>query len=121
MSRPQSGSAVSTTARPYSPAAADPADVARIAVDAAGRVPGVSDVRPATVRPDDRSVTVDLRLIIRYGHSVPAVAEAVRTAVADRVAADTGLAVASVTVTVDDLLVPGVDTLGAATTRRAED
>ncbi|RLP85449.1 Asp23/Gls24 family envelope stress response protein [Micromonospora sp. BL4] len=85
------------------------ADVARIAADAAGGVPGVSDVRPATVRMDGRSVGLDLRLVTWYGHSVPAVAEAVRVAVADRMAADTGLSVAAVTVTVDDLLVPGVD------------
>ncbi|MEV4659491.1 Asp23/Gls24 family envelope stress response protein [Micromonospora sp. NPDC049301] len=85
------------------------ADVARIAADAAGRVPGVSDVHPATVRMDDRSVGLDLRLVTWYGHSVPTVAEAVRATVAERVTTDTGLAVAAVTVTVDDLLVPGVD------------
>ncbi|MBQ0901191.1 Asp23/Gls24 family envelope stress response protein [Micromonospora sp. U21] len=92
------------------------ADVARIAADAAGRVPGVSGAHPATVRMDDRSVGLDLHLITWYGHSVPAVAEAVRVAVADRVAADTGLTVAAVTVTVDDLLLPGVDVPGTGRT-----
>ncbi|WCN78770.1 Asp23/Gls24 family envelope stress response protein [Micromonospora sp. LH3U1] len=90
-------------------------DVARIAAEAAGRVPGVSDAHPATVRLGDRSVGLDLHLVTTYGHSVPAVAEAVRTTVTDRVAAGTGRAVAAVTVTVDDLLVPGAD--GAGTGR----
>ncbi|MGI5520731.1 Asp23/Gls24 family envelope stress response protein [Micromonospora sp. CA-259024] len=83
------------------------ADVARIAAEAAGRVPGVSGARPAVVRLGDRCVGLDLHLVTSYGHNVPAVAEAVRMAVADRVTAGTGLAVAAVTVTVDDLLVPG--------------
>ncbi|MET8120077.1 Asp23/Gls24 family envelope stress response protein [Micromonospora sp. NPDC005189] len=91
------------------------ADVARIATEAADQVPGVSGARPATVRLSDRSVGLDLHLVTSYGHSVPAVAEAVRTAVADRVAAGTGLTVAAVTITVDDLLVPGAD--GAGTRR----
>ncbi|MDG4757912.1 Asp23/Gls24 family envelope stress response protein [Micromonospora sp. WMMD710] len=106
------------TARPTTGTASglvppDSAKVTRIAVEAAGRVPGVCGVRPALVRLDDRSVGLDLHLITWYGHSVPAVAEAVRAAVADRVHADTGLTVAAVTVTVDDLLVPGVDGAGS--------
>ncbi|MFC8298128.1 DUF6286 domain-containing protein [Micromonospora orduensis] len=88
---------------------AEAADVARIATEAAGRVPGVASARPATVRLGGRSVGLDLHLVTAYGHNVPAVAEAVRAAVADRVADTTGLAVAAVTVTVDDLLVPGAD------------
>nr|WP_161556712.1 Asp23/Gls24 family envelope stress response protein [Micromonospora acroterricola] len=81
----------------------------------------MSGVQPATVRLDDRSVSLDLRLITWYGHSVPAVADAVRAAVADRVAADTGLTVTAVTVTVDDLLVPGVDTTETEVTHRNSD
>ncbi|MBM0235560.1 Asp23/Gls24 family envelope stress response protein [Micromonospora sp. STR1_7] len=91
--------------------------MARIATDAAGQVPGVSRAHPAAVRLSERSVGLDLHLITSYGHSVPAVAEAVRMAVADRVAAGTGLTVAAVTVTVDDLLVPGAD--GTRTERPA--
>ncbi|MEU1589823.1 Asp23/Gls24 family envelope stress response protein [Micromonospora sp. NPDC005710] len=87
----------------------DAADVAQIAVQAASLVPGVSVVRPAAVRLDDGSVALDLHLITWYGHSVPTIAETVRAVVAERVAARTGLSVAVVTVTVDDLLVPGVD------------
>ncbi|WFE54042.1 Asp23/Gls24 family envelope stress response protein [Micromonospora sp. WMMD1155] len=83
------------------------ADVARIAVDAARQVPGVSGVHPATVRLVDRSVGLDLHLVTTYGYGVPVVAEAVRAAVADRVAAGTGLTVAAVTITVVDLIVPG--------------
>ncbi|MET8253171.1 Asp23/Gls24 family envelope stress response protein [Micromonospora sp. NPDC005197] len=83
------------------------AQVGRIAADAAGRVPGVSDVRPATVRVGDRSVGLDLNLIIEYGHHVPAVADAVRRAVAEQVLAGTGRAVAAVTITVRDLVVTG--------------
>lgn len=85
------------------------ADVGRIAADAAGRVPGVSDVRPATVRVGDRAVGLDLHLAIEYGHSVPAVADAVRRTVAEQVLAGTGHAVAAVTITVRDLAMPGAD------------
>ncbi|WP_433121212.1 Asp23/Gls24 family envelope stress response protein [Micromonospora sp. CA-246542] len=58
---------------------------------------------------DDRTVGLDLDLITEYGHSVPAVADAVRRAVADRVYADTGHTVVAVTITVRDLVVPGSD------------
>ncbi|MFG1649818.1 Asp23/Gls24 family envelope stress response protein [Micromonospora sp. NPDC049275] len=84
-------------------------EVGRIATDAAGRVPGVSDVRPTTVRVDDRSVGLDLHLTIEYGHRVPAVADAVRRTVAEQVLAGTGHAVAAVTITVRDLAMPGSD------------
>ncbi|MFI6781217.1 Asp23/Gls24 family envelope stress response protein [Micromonospora sp. NPDC050276] len=97
------------------PHPAEAADVARVAVQAASLVPGVSVVRPAAVRLDDRSVGLDLHLITWYGHSVPTIAETVRAVVAERVAAQTGLKVAVVTVTVDDLLVPGVDVSGVLT------
>ncbi|MEO3775076.1 Asp23/Gls24 family envelope stress response protein [Micromonospora sp. B9E7] len=90
------------------------ADVARIAVHAARQVPGVTGAHPATVRLVDRCVGIDLHLVTRYGYSVPAVAEAVRIAVADRVAAGTGLTVAAVTITVDDLIVPGTHHADAA-------
>ncbi|MEU4530654.1 Asp23/Gls24 family envelope stress response protein [Micromonospora ureilytica] len=105
---PGTGLATGSERRP-----GDAADVARIAVQAASLVPGVSVVRPAAVRLDDRTVGLDLHLITWYGHSVPTIAETVRAVVADRVAAQTGLTVAVVTVTVDDLLVPGVDGPGA--------
>ncbi|MGC4869134.1 Asp23/Gls24 family envelope stress response protein [Micromonospora sp. DT53] len=111
---PSTGLTTGTTASERRPG--DAADVARIAVQAASLVPGVSVVRPAAVRLDDRSVGLDLHLITWYGHSVPTIAETVRAVVADRVAAQTGLSVALVTVTVDDLLVPGVDGPGADTT-----
>ncbi|WUR57098.1 Asp23/Gls24 family envelope stress response protein [Micromonospora chokoriensis] len=87
--------------------AVEKADVARIAVHAARQVPGVTGTHPATVRLVDTSVGLDLHLVTTYGYSVPAVTEAVRIAVADRVAAGTGLTVAAVTITVDDLIVPG--------------
>jgi uncharacterized alkaline shock family protein YloU len=88
---------------------ADAETVGRIAARAAGEVRGVHEARPVAVRLDDRSVGIDLRLVTRYGRSVPAVAESVRAAVADRVTAATGLVVVAVTVTVVDVLVPGVD------------
>ncbi|MEV1113275.1 MULTISPECIES: Asp23/Gls24 family envelope stress response protein [unclassified Micromonospora] len=95
------------------------AQVGRSAVAAAGRVPGIRDVRPVTVRVDDRTVGLDLDLITEYGHHLPAVADAVRRAVADRVYADTGHTVVAVTITVRDLVVPGSDeaTLRPSTTR----
>ncbi|WP_327036113.1 Asp23/Gls24 family envelope stress response protein [Micromonospora ureilytica] len=108
---PGAGLATGTTGSERRPG--DATDVARIAVQAASLVPGVSVVRPAAVRLDDRTVGLDLHLITWYGHSVPTIAETVRAVVADRVAAQTGLTVAVVTVTVDDLLVPGVDGPGA--------
>ncbi|MDG4781549.1 Asp23/Gls24 family envelope stress response protein [Micromonospora sp. WMMD961] len=95
--------------RPPQHRTAGTADVARIAADAARQVPGVTDAHPATVRLVDDAVGLDLHLVGTYGHSVPAVAEAVRIAVADRLAAETGLTVATVTITVDDLIVPGAD------------
>ncbi|MGC4880782.1 Asp23/Gls24 family envelope stress response protein [Micromonospora sp. DT43] len=69
----------------------------------------MSDVRPATVRVGDRAVGLDLHLAIEYGHSVPAVADAVRRTVAEQVLAGTGHAVAAVTITVRDLAMPGAD------------
>ncbi|MCG5470030.1 Asp23/Gls24 family envelope stress response protein [Micromonospora sp. LAH09] len=93
------------------------ADVARIAAEAARRVSGVTSAHPAAVRLGGGSVGLDLHLVTSYGNSVPAVSEAVRVAVCERVAAGTGLTVAAVTITVDDLLVPGVD--GAAAGRPA--
>jgi hypothetical protein len=110
---PDTGLTAGTTGAQRRPA--DTADVARIAVQTASLVPGVSVVRPAAVRLDDRSVGLDLHLITWYGHSVPTIAETVRALVAERVAAQTGLIVAVVTVTVDDLLVPGVDVSGVLT------
>ncbi|MEV4120248.1 Asp23/Gls24 family envelope stress response protein [Micromonospora sp. NPDC049645] len=107
---PDAGLTTATTGAQRRPV--DAADVARIAVRAASLVPGVSVVRPAAVRLDDRSVGLDLHLITWYGHSVPTIAETVRAVVAERVTAQTGLRVAGVTVTVDDLLVPGVDGSG---------
>ncbi|MGV9213363.1 Asp23/Gls24 family envelope stress response protein [Micromonospora sp. RB23] len=85
------------------------AQVGRSAVAAAGRVRGIRDVRPVTVRVDDRTVGLDLDLVTEYGHSVPAVADALRRAVADRVYADTGRTVVAVTITVRDLVVPDAD------------
>ncbi|MET8360921.1 Asp23/Gls24 family envelope stress response protein [Micromonospora sp. NPDC005171] len=110
---PSTGLAAGTAGSQHRPG--DAADVAQIAVRAASLVPGVSVVRPAAVRLDDWSVGLDLHLITWYGHSVPTIAETVRAVVAERVAAQTGLSVAVVTVTVDDLLVPGVDGPGADT------
>ncbi|MET7819626.1 Asp23/Gls24 family envelope stress response protein [Micromonospora zamorensis] len=107
-----------TSRRPAGPDRRGPrtvtaADVARIAAEVARRVSGVTGAHPTAVRLAGGSVGLDLHLVTSYGHSVPAVAEAVRVAVSERVAADTGVGVAAVTITVDDLLVPGVDSAGA--------
>ncbi|MFI6269540.1 Asp23/Gls24 family envelope stress response protein [Micromonospora zamorensis] len=95
------------------PSTVTAADVARIAAEVARRVSGVTGAHPAAVRLGGGSVGLDLHLVTSYGHSVPAVAEAVRMAVSERVAAETGVGVAAVTITVDDLLVPDVDSTGA--------
>ncbi|MFI7607826.1 Asp23/Gls24 family envelope stress response protein [Micromonospora sp. NPDC049366] len=90
--------------------------VARVAAHAARQVPGVYALVPVPARPhgvaarlDDRVASVDVELVAWYGSSVLAVADAVRDAVIDQVGAATGLAVREVTVTVEDLVVPGVD------------
>ncbi|MEU7918488.1 hypothetical protein [Micromonospora zamorensis] len=88
-------------------------DVARIAAEAARRVSGVTGAHPTAVRLGGGSAGLDLHLVASYGHSVPALAEAVRVAVSERVAAETGVGVAAVTITVDALLVPGMDSAGA--------
>ncbi|MEU8300683.1 Asp23/Gls24 family envelope stress response protein [Micromonospora sp. NPDC048909] len=94
-----------------------PEAVARITAHAARRVPGVYALVPVPARPhgvavrlDDHSTSVDVELVAWYGRSVLAVADAVRAAVIDGVEAATGLAVREVTVTVDDVVVPGADT-----------
>ncbi|WP_088948312.1 Asp23/Gls24 family envelope stress response protein [Micromonospora zamorensis] len=74
---------------------------------------GVTGAHPTAVRLGGGSVGLDLHLVTSYGHSVLAVAEAVRVAVSERVAAEAGVGVAAVTITVDDLLVPGVDSAEA--------
>jgi hypothetical protein len=90
-------------------AAARVGRIAADAADAAGRVPGVADVRPATVRLGDRCVGLDLELTTEYGRSVPDLADTVRRAVADGVFAGTGRTVATVTITVRALRTPGPD------------
>ncbi|TQJ22771.1 putative alkaline shock family protein YloU [Micromonospora sp. A202] len=95
------------------PSTVTAADIARIAAEAARRVSGVNGAHPTAVRLAGGAVGLDLHLVTSYGHSVPVVAEAVRVAVSERVAADTGVGVAAVTITVDDLRVPGVDSAGA--------
>ncbi|WBB69008.1 Asp23/Gls24 family envelope stress response protein [Micromonospora sp. WMMD812] len=94
----------------------NPEAVARVAAHAARQVPGVYALVPVPARPhgvavrlDDHVASVDVDLVAWYGRSVLAVADAVRDAVIDRVRASTGLAVREVTVTVDDLVVPGPD------------
>lgn len=52
------------------------------------------------------SVDIDISLSVLYGHNVPAVAEAVRTAVKDKVESLTGLAVRAVNVLVTDVQFP---------------
>ncbi|WP_406045433.1 Asp23/Gls24 family envelope stress response protein [Micromonospora sp. NBC_00898] len=79
--------------------------IARLAEDAARYVRGVS-APAATVRADGRAARVDLDLAVDHGEHLPTVAEAVRRRVTAEVEAHTGLAVAAVTVTVVDLLLP---------------
>ncbi|MEV0429024.1 Asp23/Gls24 family envelope stress response protein [Micromonospora sp. NPDC050495] len=80
--------------------------IARLAEDAAARTPAAS-APAATVRVAGNVARVDLDLVVDHGAHLPAVAEAVRRRIADRVEAGTGLTVESVTVTVVDLRLPG--------------
>ncbi|MET7752470.1 Asp23/Gls24 family envelope stress response protein [Micromonospora sp. NPDC005367] len=98
------------------PTRVTPDAVARISAHAARQAPGVHALvavpaRPhgVTVRLDDRAVSVDVDVVTWYGHSVLTVADAIRDAVIERVESSTGLAVREVTVTVQDVVVPGVD------------
>ncbi|MEU6206622.1 Asp23/Gls24 family envelope stress response protein [Micromonospora musae] len=93
-----------------------PDAVARISAQAARHAPGVHSLvivpaRPygVTVRLDDRTVSVDVDVVTWYGRSVLTVADAIRDAVIDQVTSSTGLTVREVTVTVADVVVPGVD------------
>ncbi len=70
--------------------------------------PGISvDLR-------DGSVDIDVTMSIVFGASVPAVAEAVRKAVTDQVAATTGLPVRAVNVLVTDVVFPEDQAGGSA-------
>ncbi|WP_165947301.1 Asp23/Gls24 family envelope stress response protein [Micromonospora sp. 15K316] len=93
-----------------------PDAVARLSAQAARQAPGVHSLvsvpaRPygVTVRLDDRAVSVDVDVVTWYGRSVLTVADAIRDAVIDQVRSSTGLTVREVTVTVEDVVVPGVD------------
>ncbi|MFC0505837.1 Asp23/Gls24 family envelope stress response protein [Micromonospora costi] len=93
-----------------------PEVVARISAEAARQVPGVHALVAVPARPhgvavrlDDRAAAVDVDVVTWYGHNVLTVADAIREVVIDRVRVATGLAVREVTVTVDDVVVPGVD------------
>ncbi|MGK5740879.1 Asp23/Gls24 family envelope stress response protein [Micromonospora sp. URMC 103] len=90
--------------------------VARISAHAARQAPGVHALVTVPARPygvavrlDDRAASVDVDVVTRYGHNVLDVADAIRDAVIEQVRASTGLAVREVTVTVEDMVVPGVD------------
>lgn len=79
--------------------------IARLVEDAAARTPAAG-APAATVRVAGNAARVDLDLVVDHGAHLPAVAAAVRRRVAARIAARTGLAVESVTVTVVDLRLP---------------
>jgi uncharacterized alkaline shock family protein YloU len=70
---------------------------------------GVGDERTqgVSVEVGEREAAVDLTLIIDYGESIPRVSQAVRDNVIKRIEGITGLAVAEVNVTVNDLYFPG--------------
>ena len=106
--------------------------VAKIAVLAAREIPGVhamggARTRPGAGAPAQRQrqgaetaygpgvsvavgqgqATIDLEVVTYYGQSIVEVAEAVRTNVIERIEGMTGLDVAEVNITVDDLYVEG--------------
>ncbi|MCW3815167.1 Asp23/Gls24 family envelope stress response protein [Micromonospora sp. DR5-3] len=77
--------------------------LARLVEDVARLTPAVSGP-VATVRVDGPAARIDLDLVVNYGVHLPTVAAAVRRRVTARIAAHTGLAVESVTVTVVDVV-----------------
>lgn len=72
---------------------------------------GVGDERTqgVSVEVGEREAAVDLTLVIDYGESIPRVSQAVRDNVIKRIEGITGLSVAEVNVTVNDLYFPGDD------------
>ena len=118
-----------STAGPGRTTIAD-AVVAKIAVLAAREIPGIHSMstagrgRPSaaqrqrpgpetaygpgvTVAVGQGQATVDLEVVTYYGQSIVEVADAVRTNVIERIEGMTGLEVAEVNITVDDLFVEG--------------
>jgi len=57
----------------------------------------------------ERETAVDLTVVVDYGQSIPTVAQRIRENVIKRIEAITGLRVAEVNITVDDLYFPGED------------
>jgi uncharacterized alkaline shock family protein YloU len=97
--------------------------VAKIAAAAAREVDGVVDLRggasrrgwvraserargAAAVRVEEGAATVSLRLVVQDGVAIPAVVEAVRARVVERVEFATGMAVTRVDVGVVDVVPP---------------
>lgn len=72
---------------------------------------GVGDERTqgVSVEVGEREAAVDLTIVIEYGESIPRVSQAVRDNVIKRIEGITGLKVAEVNVTVNDLYFPGDD------------
>lgn len=121
-----------TAAYASAPLDGDPADppgktwiadaiVAKVAATAAREVDGVTDLRGgaprrgwvrasersrggAVVRVQDGTATVALRLVVRDGVAIPAVVEAVRARVIERVEFATGMTVARVDIGVVDVV-----------------
>ena len=77
--------------------------VGRIARRAAVEIDGVAFASALAVNADDGAVTVRVRMIITYGPSIDALADAVRTRISTAVMALTGVTVVAVDVFVDDL------------------
>ncbi|MCW3841575.1 Asp23/Gls24 family envelope stress response protein [Micromonospora yasonensis] len=81
-------------------------EIRRLAEDAARRTPAVS-APTATVRIEARAARVDLDVVVDHGVHLPTAAEGVRRRITAGVAAQTGLTVEAITVTVVGLRLPG--------------
>ena len=77
--------------------------VGQIARRATVEIEGVAFASALAANADDGSVTIRVRLIITYGPSIEALADAVRERIVTAVMALTGVTVATVDVFVDDL------------------
>lgn len=79
------------------------------ALGSVGQRVGIGDERTqgVTVEVGEKEAAVDLTVVVDYGESIPQVAQKIRDNVARRIEGITGLTVAEVNVSVNDLYFPG--------------
>lgn len=71
--------------------------------------PGEAPTQGVNVEVGKKEVAVDLVILVDYGHSIPALAQEIRTNVISRIEEMTGLVVKEVNIEVDDLQIESAD------------